>query len=255
LFDREHMSYLERSLSTVTSERDKLSSTLESIQTTHSQALADIDQDWTSKMERTTNDLIAAMKTLEAKHTSEMKSKEEDWEAERSSFRRKMTERDDEISSLKEDALRAQSRGDAAGSAVEEKKKLEAEVSRLQELVATESKRADSAEQSLDNLKILERELAGKRASLASAEGEIAALKQQLESAAAGSGGSGLSQDQVNQLMQDIYAALHTMFSPHDSDDETGGAEVSFSSQDVLKRCRRVLKQVNTLRTKINNKW
>ena len=80
---------------------------------------------------------------------------------------------------------------------------------------------------------------------------EVIALRTQVKQgeaavadAIASAGAGRIDQEKINELMQNIYSRMGDIFptsSAGDSDDE----EVQhYTSQDILKRCRKVLKQV-----------
>lgn len=242
---------MERSLSAVSSERDRLTAALESIERTHAASLASINSEWAAKLEKSSDELTAAMKSLESSHASALWAQRKEWEVEQARLVQCLADKDAEMVTLREamppglsDSVHEQQQ-----QLIEQRDSLQREVERLGGVTAQESKAAQEALAALEDvrgeLRVAEGALEEAHRSKEGLEEELAALRAKASAVGAGRGeDSSLTQEQVNQLMQDIYSALHAMFAPHDSDDDEAGAEATFTSQDVLKRCRRVLKQV-----------
>lgn len=68
---------------------------------------------------------------------------------------------------------------------------------------------------------------------------------------------NGIDQDKINLLMQNIYTSMVTLF-PNSTGGGGGGGDsddeehvIQYTATDILKRCRKVLKQVNSLMRRI----
>jgi len=258
--DRDHIDYLEKSLASITSERDHLSSSIQNLEKIHTNTLADLNAEWSSRMDAVNRESASALKALEQQLTAEFGDKERLWMEERAELKQTISDRQSDIVALEEDLQRARSQAQSNNNTME-LQEMQNEIIDLKGQRDAHAQEAERVKKELESLKEenfekisgnekYESEIADMRSKIDALQqqhkSEVDSLREQLASQSTGN--SSLTQDKVNGIMRDVYAHIQTIFQPSsDSDDEDGeggNKEHSFSSQDILKRCRKVLKQV-----------
>jgi chromosome segregation ATPase len=235
------------------------------LESQHAAALTRSESEWSARLDQATSELRAAMKRLEDKHEDDLFEKGRAWDREKSALMQTLAQKDVDLSALQV-ALESASHSPQIPQDPQALKELEEQVYGLRGELKEKQGRYEallgqlsSAEQTIQTLREsleraessyskLDEDLIRVKDELELSESDLKTARQELAAArAAKAADTSLSQEEVNALMQDIYLNLQAMFAPrNDSDDEEGNAskESSYTSQDVLKRCRKVLKQV-----------
>jgi chromosome segregation ATPase len=257
----------------MTNEKNEMSDRLSSLEAQHQTALSEIENDWSQKFDTSTSELRATIRRLQDENDEKLFEKSAQHNKEKHQLEQSLQEKVNELfesqhivnemkreMEMLREALesaekqREQSRAfpieESDPMLSESYQKLLAEHQELQRSQESLQKKCNDMESRYltkrgehERLEVdheeLQKEVSELRAQVKQGEAALAA--------AAGSGAGGIDQEKINELMQNIYSRMGDLFPASaggDSDDEEHVQH--YTSQDVLKRCRKVLKQVTS---------
>jgi chromosome segregation ATPase len=260
----------------VTNEKNEVSARLSAVETQHQTAVNEIENEWSQKFDTSTSELRATIRRLQDENDEKLFEKSAQHNKERlhleQNLQEKINELSESVDSMNElkreveilrEALELEKKKEKSPPHAEESgdpllsenyRKLVAEHEELRESHESLRQKCNDFESRYlttrdehERLEVdheeLQKEVIELRTQVKQGEAAVAAAI-----AAAGSGAGGIDQDKINELMQNIYSRMGDLFptsSGGDSDDEEHVQH--YTSQDVLKRCRKVLKQVSIL--------
>jgi chromosome segregation ATPase len=258
-------------------ERNELKTRLHTLETQQATTVASLENEWAEKLENSSREFRSTMRQLQdefdeklfertATLTKEKSQLEQDMEEKRTVTMREheltMNRLREELVSVREESVTQQQKYQ------QEHEELVKELEKVKEEQQQQGLQGGRGGENSEELEMLKQEkesLVEKMKDIESryvmardrserlevdyeeAQEEIQHLKktiQELESSKA-SGGEGIDQEKINVLMQTIYGSMVNVF-PNSVDDSDDEEQVQhYTAPDVLKRCRKVLKQVS----------
>lgn len=268
---RELIATLQSSLSQITNDKNELNDRLSTLETQHQTSLNQIENEWSQKFDTATSELRATIRRLQDENDEKLFEKSAQYSKEKHQLEQSLQEKIVQLTESEHFVDTLKREMEALREALESEKNRYRELSpppteerdpllpeNYRKLLVEHQDLQQAHESLQQKCNDMEKRYLGTRDDHERLEvdheelqKEVIALRTQVKQgetavaeALASAGAGRIDQEKINELMQNIYSRMGEIFptsSAGDSDDE----EVQhYTSQDILKRCRKVLKQV-----------